>query len=600
MNVSRTHARRKGDLRVHFHNSGSLVIEARCFTTQRSLHIDPFLSRDTSTSRMPSTAATPSSLYPLAILDCGADSFRLTLQPIPPSHTLPPIHVAPNAIARTRPPSKNIFVGSDIEANCTDFSGLTLRLPIERGFLTDWVAQKALWDAEIAKALSKLPTKHLATSSSGKLLEGWNLVITEAYFNLPELENGLETMWFEESGVRGIWRTTGAQLASFAPLQTPTSKVAGAASDSAMASDPSNESEGPSVPESSSTDTEQSSPVKISAASPPAQSPPSATGRRQKRQTGSTQTYSETKSKAKSAASGPRLTSHRRPEACVVVDLGHSYTHVVPIVQGEVAWTGVRRLDIGGKLMTNLLKEMISFKQWDMMEESWIISHLKEKAFFAAASDWEQERTGPSGWKRQKLLQLVKSKRGQNPIEQEFALPDYTDDKVSKHADSRYGRIRKGPGKWEATSNKKVKVDAKSNVASMSKVEDEDDALQEEKEADAHIADAALVQALAAPADQDRGHAKALDGEDDDDDDDEDAGEDYRESGSESGGESPIKGSFQAHQQQRKSNQPAKRKAGGADEAEEEQVLVLSNERWQIPELLFNPQQIGELEGAAR
>ncbi|PWN17959.1 actin-like ATPase domain-containing protein [Microstroma glucosiphilum] len=546
---------------------------------------------------MPSAAATPSSLYPLAILDCGASSFRLTLQPTPPTHSLPPIHISPNAIARTRPPSKTIFVGSDIEGRCTDFSGLTLRLSIERGFLTDWVAQKTLWDAEIGKALSKLPTKDLATSSSGKLLEGWNLIITEAYFNLPELENGLETMWFEEYGVRGLWRTTGAQLASFAPLQATTAKLSAATSDPATSSDTPGESGETPVAEASSAGTEFSSPAKTTAASPPAQSPPTATGRRQKRQTGSTQSYTETKSKAKSAASGPRLSSHRRPEACVVVDLGHSYTHVVPIVQGEVAWTGVRRLDIGGKLMTNLLKEMISFQQWDMMEESWIISHLKEKAFFVAASDWEEERIGPSSWNRKKLLKLVKSKRGLNPIEQEFVLPDYTDDKVSKHADSRYGRIRKGPGKREATNNKTVKLDARLNVASTSKLDEEEDALQEEKEADAFIADPALAQALAGPAGQDRGHAEKRaddDADDDDDDDDEDAGEDYRESGSESGGESPIKGSFQAHQQQQKSSQPAKHKAGGANEAEEEQVLLLSNERWQIPELLFNPQQIGE------
>lgn len=398
--------------------------------------------------------------------------------------------------------------------------------------------------------------------------------------------------------MRGIWRTTGAQLASFAPLQANTARSTAATSDSATSSDRPEEVVESSAPEPSSTNTEHSSPAKKIAASPPAQSPPAAAGRRQKRQTGSTQTYSETKGKAKSAVSGSRLSSHRRPEACVVIDLGHSYTHVVPIVQGEVAWTGVRRLDIGGKLMTNLLKEMISFQQWDMMEESWIISHLKEKAFFVAASDWEEERLGPSGWNRQKLLRLVKSKRGQNPIEQEFVLPDYTDDKVSKYADSRYGRIRKGPGKWEATGSKKAKLEAKSKAISVSKIEEEDDALQEETEADAFIADPALLEALAAPAGQDC--EKKAEVDEDDDDDDEYAGEDYRESGSESGGESPIKGSFQAHQQQQKSNQPAKRKAGGANEAEEEQVLVLSNERWQIPELLFNPQQIGESSCAIR
>lgn len=44
-----------------------------------------------------------------------------------------------------------------------------------------------------------------------------------------------------------------------------------------------------------------------------------------------------------------------------------------------------RRLDIGGKLLTNLLKETLSFRQWDMMDETWLTNALKEACCFVAA-----------------------------------------------------------------------------------------------------------------------------------------------------------------------------------------------------------------------
>lgn len=32
-----------------------------------------------------------------------------------------------------------------------------------------------------------------------------------------------------------------------------------------------------------------------------------------------------------------------RPECCVVVDSGFSFTHIVPLINGEVVWESVRR-----------------------------------------------------------------------------------------------------------------------------------------------------------------------------------------------------------------------------------------------------------------
>lgn len=40
------------------------------------------------------------------------------------------------------------------------------------------------------------------------------------------------------------------------------------------------------------------------------------------------------------------------------------------------------RLDVGGKLLTNQLKELVSFRQWNMMDETYIMNHVKETCCF--------------------------------------------------------------------------------------------------------------------------------------------------------------------------------------------------------------------------
>jgi actin-related protein len=43
------------------------------------------------------------------------------------------------------------------------------------------------------------------------------------------------------------------------------------------------------------------------------------------------------------------------------------------------------RLDVGGKLLTNQLKELVSFRQWNMMDETYIMNHVKESCCYVSA-----------------------------------------------------------------------------------------------------------------------------------------------------------------------------------------------------------------------
>lgn len=70
----------------------------------------------------------------------------------------------------------------------------------------------------------------------------------------------------------------------------------------------------------------------------------------------------------------------------LVVDIGFSGTTAVPYVDFLPVLSSIARLDVGGKLLTNRLKEVLSFSQVNVMEDAWLINHVKERCC-AVATD---------------------------------------------------------------------------------------------------------------------------------------------------------------------------------------------------------------------
>lgn len=93
---------------------------------------------------------------------------------------------------------------------------------------------------------------------------------------------------------------------------------------------------------------------------------------------------------------------------CLVVDSGFSFTHAVPVVAGRVARGCAKRLNVGGKALTNHLKEMVSFRSWNMMEETAVVNAVKERMCFVSPDF---------------LADLRQSKRGKGVVA-EYVLPD--------------------------------------------------------------------------------------------------------------------------------------------------------------------------------
>ena len=60
------------------------------------------------------------------------------------------------------------------------------------------------------------------------------------------------------------------------------------------------------------------------------------------------------------------------------------YIVLLCTVQWELMRTTARRIDVGGKLLTNHLKEMLSYRQLDLMGETYITNEVKERCCYVS------------------------------------------------------------------------------------------------------------------------------------------------------------------------------------------------------------------------
>jgi actin-related protein 6 len=66
----------------------------------------------------------------------------------------------------------------------------------------------------------------------------------------------------------------------------------------------------------------------------------------------------------------------------LIVESSFSATHIYPTFNNILLTEGVRRLDIGGKLLTKMLAKMISFKQIRMEDYFHTIGKMKEEVCY--------------------------------------------------------------------------------------------------------------------------------------------------------------------------------------------------------------------------
>jgi len=106
--------------------------------------------------------------------------------------------------------------------------------------------------------------------------------------------------------------------------------------------------------------------------------------------------------------------SNDNTNCCCVVDSGYSFTHIVPTHQsGTAIINAIRRLDIGGKVLTNLLKEYVTYRQWNMMDEYHIVNDVKEQLCFVT-DQFDIEMT-----------KARNIRKGMRWYDREYLLPDF-------------------------------------------------------------------------------------------------------------------------------------------------------------------------------
>lgn len=73
-----------------------------------------------------------------------------------------------------------------------------------------------------------------------------------------------------------------------------------------------------------------------------------------------------------------------KAQCSLVVDCGFSFTHAAPVFQNFTLNYGVKRIDLGGKALTNFLKELVSYRSVSVTDESFIMDDVKEKLCFVS------------------------------------------------------------------------------------------------------------------------------------------------------------------------------------------------------------------------
>ncbi|CAD5125079.1 DgyrCDS13320 [Dimorphilus gyrociliatus] len=109
-------------------------------------------------------------------------------------------------------------------------------------------------------------------------------------------------------------------------------------------------------------------------------------------------------------------TSHLKliPEKdCIIIDSGYSFTHIIPYVKGTRIDQAVCRINVGGKILTNHLKETISYRQMMMMSETYVVNQMKEDLCYVSL-DFNDD------------LKHSRSNYPENKIVREYVLPDFS------------------------------------------------------------------------------------------------------------------------------------------------------------------------------
>ena len=114
--------------------------------------------------------------------------------------------------------------------------------------------------------------------------------------------------------------------------------------------------------------------------------------------------------------------------AGLVVDAGYSFSHVAPVFDGVQVNHAVKRVDVGGKVLTNYLKDAVSFRSLNVMDETNLMNEVKQLLCYVS-----------DDFMRDMRVTQMRGKR--NTVKREYVMPDYSQ--------NNRGYVRGDPRKWQ-------------------------------------------------------------------------------------------------------------------------------------------------------
>jgi actin-related protein 6 len=131
------------------------------------------------------------------------------------------------------------------------------------------------------------------------------------------------------------------------------------------------------------------------------------------------------------------------PQECLlIIDTSYSDTTILPLYNGRLLQSAVRRLTVGGKLLTNYLKELASLRHYNMMEETYLLNEIKEAISYTAPSPQHFSKDLERTWKGR----LGNKRELDSSVVVDYVLPDY-ESAIHGHArphDPAKQRMRRG------------------------------------------------------------------------------------------------------------------------------------------------------------
>ena len=91
------------------------------------------------------------------VIDNGAHTMKAGFATSTPR--LEDCQIIPNCLAKDR--GKRVWIGAQLE-NCNDFGEIAFRRPVEKGFLVNWDAERAIFDSTFLDRGAKLLVSKLA------------------------------------------------------------------------------------------------------------------------------------------------------------------------------------------------------------------------------------------------------------------------------------------------------------------------------------------------------------------------------------------------------------------------------------------------------